>query len=92
MNVAEQFGKNLVRCRRAADLSQEETAVRASLHRTEISQIERGLRIPRVDTVAKLAGALEVQPGEFFDGIKWEPGDVRYGRFRKPEQVGEETP
>jgi hypothetical protein len=43
------------------------------------------LRIARVDTVAKLAAALEVEPGEFFAGIAWEPGDVRYGRF-KPDQ------
>jgi hypothetical protein len=55
---------------------------RASLHRTEVSQIERGLRLCRVDTVAKLAGALEIDAGKLYEGIVWEPGDVRYGRFR----------
>jgi len=83
MNVAEQFGENLRRLRRRADLSQEEAAVRASLHRTEISHLERGQRIARVDTVAKLAAALEVDPGDFFAGIEWEIGDVRIGRFRE---------
>ena len=53
------------------DQSQEETAVRASVHRTEISHLERGLRVARVDTFAKLAAALEVDPGDFFEGIKW---------------------
>jgi len=83
VTVAEQFGENLRRLRRRADLSQEEAAVRASLHRTEISHLERGQRIARVDTVAKLAAALEVDPDEFFAGIEWQPGGIHRGRFRE---------
>lgn len=86
MSVAKQFGANLARLRKRADQSQEETAVRASVHRTEISHLERGLRVARVDTVAKLAAALEVNPGDFFEGIVWQPGDVRYGQF-KPDDT-----
>jgi transcriptional regulator with XRE-family HTH domain len=85
MNVAQRFGRNLARLRKRADLSQEEAAVRASLHRTEISHLERGLRIARVDTVAKLAAALEVDPGEFFEGIEWQTGDMRVGHFKDEE-------
>jgi transcriptional regulator with XRE-family HTH domain len=81
VNVAEQFGDNLRRQRKLADLSQDDLAFRASLHRTEISQLERGLRRARIDTVAKLAGAIEIDPGRLFDGIAWEPGDLRRGRF-----------
>jgi len=44
-SIAVRFGKNLARCRKLADLSQEELSVMASLHRTEISQLERGLRL-----------------------------------------------
>lgn len=80
-NVAERFGANLARQRKLADMSQDETAVRAGVNRTEISQIERGLRLPRVDTVAKIAAAIEIEPGELFEGIKWEPGAIRTGRF-----------
>lgn len=83
--VARQFGENLARQRKLADQSQEETAIRAGLHRTEISNLERGLRLARADTIAKLAGALEADPGEFFEGIVWEPGDIRRGQF-KPDQ------
>ena len=83
MNVAEQFGDNLRRQRKLADLSQDELALRASLHRTEVSQLERGLRHARVDTVAKLAGAIEIDPGKLFEGITWEPGDLRRGRFQR---------
>jgi transcriptional regulator with XRE-family HTH domain len=82
VNVAEQFGDNVRRQRKLADLSQDELSYRASLHRTEVSQIERGLRLCRVDTVAKLAGAMDIDPGKLFEGIGWESGDVRYGRFR----------
>lgn len=88
MDIAAHFGDNLARIRRSADLSQDALSVRASLHRTEISQIERGLRIPRIDTLIKLAGALEAEPRELLVGLSWEPGDVRIGRFTKPEQVG----
>lgn len=82
MSVAQQFGDNLARLRKRSGLSQEEVGWRASVHRTEVSQLERGLRVARVDTVAKLAGALEVDPGDFFEGIEWEAGDVRLGHFR----------
>lgn len=81
MTAAERFGDNLKRQRRLADMSQDEVAYRASVHRTEISQLERGLRHARVDTVAKLAAALEIEPGTLFEGIVWEPGDLRRGRF-----------
>jgi len=82
VSVAKQFGANLARLRERAGLSQEEAAVRASVHRTEISYLERGLRVARVDTAAKLAAALEVDPGDLFEGIGWELGDVRHGRFK----------
>jgi transcriptional regulator with XRE-family HTH domain len=86
VTVAQRFGDNLVRIRKRADMSQEEVSFRASVHRTEVSQLERGLRVARVDTVAKLAAALEVDPGDFFEGIVWEPGDVRYGQFVATER------
>ena len=81
MNVAEQFGDNLKRVRKEAALSQDELSVRASVHRTEISQLERGLRVARIDTLIKLAMSLEADPAELLTGIAWEPGDVRHGRF-----------
>jgi transcriptional regulator with XRE-family HTH domain len=44
-------GENVATARKRADLSQEELGVMASLHRTEISLIERGTRLPRIDTM-----------------------------------------
>jgi transcriptional regulator with XRE-family HTH domain len=82
VDIAARFGDNLARQRKRADMSQEETAVRAGVHRTEVSQLERGLRVARADTIAKLAAALEIDPGELFEGIVWEPATVRRGRFK----------
>jgi transcriptional regulator with XRE-family HTH domain len=61
--------------------NQEEVSLRSGLHRTEISQIERGLRVPRLDTLLKLAGALEVPVGELVGPLAWEPGSYLSGRF-----------
>ncbi len=75
------LGENLVRCRKGAGLSQEELGLLSSLHRSEISQIERGLRVARADTLVKLAGGLAVPVGDLFDGLIWEPGSIRRGAF-----------
>jgi transcriptional regulator with XRE-family HTH domain len=52
------------------------------------SQLERGLRHARADTIAKLAAALEIDPGVLFKGIEWQPGDIRHGRFVETEVPG----
>ena len=81
MKVADQFGRNLAYCRRRAKLSQEELAVRASLHRTAVGQLERGERVARIDTVVKLAGSLGIPSGDLLDGMGWDPGGTRLGQY-----------
>lgn len=81
MTVAEKFAENVLIYRRRAGLSQEELGFRASLHRTEIGHIERGIRTVRIDTLIKLAGALSVPPGDLLKGIAWKPGHTPKGRF-----------
>jgi transcriptional regulator with XRE-family HTH domain len=69
-NIRQQFGLNLRGLRNRAGLSQEQLGERCELDRTEISLLERGLRFPRLDTVVKLARALELEsPGELLDEI-----------------------
>ena len=80
--VARLFAENLVRCRKRAGFSQEVLGLRSSLHRTEISLLERGTRIPRIDTVVKLAGALDISPCDLLSGIVWRPGETRPGGFK----------
>lgn len=81
VSIAAIFGDNLARCREKVGLSQEELGIRASLHRTEISQLERGLRVARIDTLVKLAGALGIPPAELIEGIDWTPASVTAGSF-----------
>jgi transcriptional regulator with XRE-family HTH domain len=75
-DVAHRFGENLRRTRRQTDISQEELGFRAGLHRTEVGLLERGARVPRIDTVVKLAGALGVRIDcALLDGMTWTPGE-----------------
>lgn len=81
MRVEQQFAANLRACRKRAGLSQEALGFRASLHRTEIGLLERGARVPRIDTLVKLAAALGIGPCDLLEGIAWEPGEAQPGRF-----------
>lgn len=86
VDIAAHFGDNLARQRKRADLSQEELSLRASLHRTEISQLERGLRIARIDTLVELRDALEVSADDLLAGITWRIGNYRPGGFATEEE------
>jgi transcriptional regulator with XRE-family HTH domain len=79
--VAERFGNTLRRVRRREGLSQEQLALRASLHRTEVGRLERGERVCRIDTLIRLASAMSVPPGELLVGIDWVPGPETEGTF-----------
>ena len=85
MDVSERFGENLLRIRQARRLSQESLAHRAAIHRTQISLIESGQRQPRLETLVKLAGALEVSVSALVEGIVWEPVVEARGGFRISE-------
>jgi transcriptional regulator with XRE-family HTH domain len=87
VSVAKRFGANLVHCRKRVGLSQEEVAWRASLHRTQIGELERGGRQPRIDTLVKLSGALGVTPNDLLDGISWKPTESRPGGFETQEAL-----
>jgi transcriptional regulator with XRE-family HTH domain len=90
VEIAIRFGKNLVRCRKRAGLSQEEVGFRASLHRTEIGMLERGTRLPRIDTLVKLAAAVEVEPGELLEGLDWTaPATPSSGSFSVHEEAAD---
>jgi CheY-like chemotaxis protein len=48
-------------------ISQEELAARAGLHRTYVSDLERGARNPSIESVEKLAQALQISVSMLFD-------------------------
>jgi transcriptional regulator with XRE-family HTH domain len=90
--VARRFAANLRVLRDRADLTQEELAFRASIHRTQVSLMEGGERLPRFDTLVRLIGALGVEHGALFAGIAWEPPDlVRGGLLVTPAEADDDA-
>jgi len=59
INVKQVFGTSVRDRRNTLGISQEELAERANLHRTYVSDIERGIRNPSLDSIERLAHALE---------------------------------
>ncbi len=58
------FGRAVRARRQAIGISQEELADRSGLHRTYVSDIERGVRNVSLNNIAKLAVALDCSPSE----------------------------
>ncbi len=81
MTVAECFAANAKLLRQQAGLSQEELAFGAGVHRTQVTLIEKGDRLPRLETLVKLAGGLGVTANDLLDGIVWEPLELLGGGF-----------
>ena len=67
MDVRERLAKNLRRLRQEKDLSQEQFAFEAGIHRTYVSDLERGMRNPTITVVEKLALYFEVPIGTLLD-------------------------
>ena len=67
MDIRARLGRNVRRLREERGWSQEDYADRAGIHRTYVSDIERGRRNPTVTVVEKLAQPLEVEPGQLLN-------------------------
>lgn len=55
------FGKALRRRRERLEVSQEALAFTSEIHRTYISELERGLKNPSLTTIDRLAAALKTK-------------------------------
>jgi transcriptional regulator with XRE-family HTH domain len=73
------LGKELMRARAAAGLTQEELSFRAGLSRPYISQLERDLKSPTLDTLFLICDTLGVSAAEII-------GRVERARWRKPRR------
>lgn len=58
------FGRNVRRYRRLARMSQETLASLADVNRTHISQLENGSKSVGLETIGRLAQALNVAPAD----------------------------
>jgi len=65
-DIEYRFGRAIRRRRRELDLSQEELAERAELHRNYVSGIETGTRNPSLKNIEKLAKALDISVARLF--------------------------
>lgn len=63
-------GQVLARLRRDAGITQEKLAEIAGLERGYISLIERGLRMPTVDTIFRLCRGLKTRPAEVIRAVE----------------------
>lgn len=66
IDVKKQFGAAIRLHRSKLGISQEELAERAGLHRTYVSDVERGARNVSLESIQRLAEALEVSLSVLF--------------------------
>ena len=67
MNIRERVGGNVRRLRAEEGWSQEDYAERAGIHRTYVSDIERGPRNPTIEVVENLARPFGTSAGALLD-------------------------
>lgn len=68
-------GKVIQKMRNTKGMSQEVLSGLAGLDRTHYSKIERGLRSPTINTIFRIAQALEIPPHELIKEIEAEISD-----------------
>jgi len=64
MSLAVYFGRVVKQLREEHRYSQEALADRASLNRTYLGEVERGVAVPSLVTIAKIANALNISASE----------------------------
>lgn len=70
MEILQGLSMQLVKYRKQSGLSQEKLAELANIHRTYISQIERGLKSPTLETIFRICSALNVKPNQFIKDVE----------------------
>lgn len=68
-NLSKEFGKRIKIERIKKEVSQEKLAELSGLHRTTLGTIENGKTSPTLDSVAKIAKALNVKMSELLEGL-----------------------
>jgi len=61
------FGQRIKKIRNEKKISQEELPFSCGLHRTYISDVERGIRNVSIDNIHKISKALDVSLKDLFD-------------------------
>lgn len=67
MDIRLRLARNLKQQRERVGWSQEQLGLEADIHRTYISDLERGARNPTIQIVERLAKVLKVRAGSLLD-------------------------
>jgi transcriptional regulator with XRE-family HTH domain len=70
LDAQAQFGATVRRLRVAAGLTQEQLGARCGMDLSAVSRLERGRRNPRLDTLVRIARALEVPPAALLEDVR----------------------
>jgi transcriptional regulator with XRE-family HTH domain len=70
LDAQAQFGTTVRRLRKAAGLTQEQLGARADMDLSAVSRLERGHRNPRLDTLVRIAKALDVPPATLLEDVR----------------------
>jgi transcriptional regulator with XRE-family HTH domain len=76
-DINQAIAKAICKFRLAAKLSQEELADAAEIHRTYVSQIERGLKSPTLHVLFNIAAALNINASDIVQEIEKEMHELQ---------------
>ena len=67
MNLNQKIGKRITELRKERNLTMEKLAYISEISKGGLSEIERGLKEPRLSTLIKICETLEIPLKDFFD-------------------------
>lgn len=67
MDIRKKVGQNIKKYRLQKGWSQEDLAFECDLHRTYVSDVERGTRNPTILVLDKLAKAMKIPPSQLLE-------------------------
>lgn len=84
------IGENIRQARKKAGLTQRQLAEKSGVAAITLQQYERGVREPKLDTIAKIARAMNLFASDLISGDQWQNVDMTF--TDTTERYGQETP
>jgi transcriptional regulator with XRE-family HTH domain len=82
------FAANVERLRRQRGYSLDQLAERSQVDEGDLEAVLRGDAEADVESIYRLAGALDVSPGTLYAGVAWIPDGEGGGEYRVEEPPG----
>lgn len=83
------IGENIRQARKKAGLTQRQLAEKSGVATITLQQYERGVREPKLDTIAKIARAMNLFASDLISGDQWQNVDMTF--TDTTERYGQET-